>query len=83
MPPDLQANSERSSRAEFSKIYFAWMGSTEPGIGPGHGHCCRVQAPTFLIEYDNIQNPANHSRAVWRDYDGDFGRDLSRSIEPR
>ena len=36
----------------------------------------RVQAPTFLIEYDNVQNQANHSHTVWRDYDGDFGRDL-------
>jgi hypothetical protein len=23
-----------------------------------------------------VQNDANHSHTVWRDYDGDFGRDL-------
>jgi hypothetical protein len=30
------------------------------------------------LEYDNIQNGANHPHAVWRDFDGDFGRDLLR-----
>ncbi|MCH7944831.1 MAG: DUF3500 domain-containing protein [Armatimonadetes bacterium] len=53
-------------------IVFAWMG----GIEPGQGHYYRVQGLTFLIEYDNIQNSANHIHAVWRDFDGDFGRDV-------
>jgi hypothetical protein len=55
-----------------SEIYFAWIGSVEAG----EAHYYRVQAPTFLIEYDNIQDGANHSHTVWRDYSGDFGRDL-------
>ena len=77
VPPDLQVKRRAQYEgADFSKIVFAWMGSTEKGIGPGHGHYYRVQAPTFLIEYDNVQNQANHSHTVWRDYDGDFGRDL-------
>ena len=37
-----------------------------------------VQGPTFLIEYDNTQNDANHIHSVWRDFNGDFGRDLLR-----
>jgi hypothetical protein len=53
-------------------IHFAWMGSATPG----DPHYYRVQTPTFLIEYDNVQNGANHSHTVWRDFDGDFGRDL-------
>jgi len=53
-------------------IYFAWIGSVEPG----EAHYYRVQAPSFLIEYDNVQNSANHSHTVWRDYNGDFGRDI-------
>jgi hypothetical protein len=36
----------------------------------------RVQGKTFLIEYDNTQNDANHVHSVWRSFDGDFGRDL-------
>ncbi len=40
------------------------------------GHYYRVQTPTFLIEYDNTQNNANHIHSVWRDFNGDWGRDL-------
>jgi hypothetical protein len=54
------------------EIYFAWIGSVEPG----EAHYYRIQAPSFLIEYDNVQNNANHSHTVWRDFDGDFGRDI-------
>ena len=75
VPSDLQARRRAQYEgADFGQIHFAWMGSTEKGIGNGHYY--RVQAPTFLIEYDNVQNDANHSHTVWRDYDGDFGRDL-------
>lgn len=54
------------------KLFFAWAGATERDKGDYY----RVQAPTFLIEYDNVQNDANHSHTVWRDYDNDFGRDV-------
>ena len=54
------------------RLFFAWAGAIEPGKGEYY----RVQAPTFLIEYDNTQNGANHTHTVWRDYDGDFGRDM-------
>jgi hypothetical protein len=57
--------------AGVGEIHFAWIGSGNRG----EAHYYRVQAPSFLIEYDNIQNDANHSHTVWRDYDGDFGRD--------
>ena len=53
-------------------IQFAWAGSTtkhEP-------HYYRVQGKTFLIEFDNTQNNANHIHTVWRDFNGDFGEDL-------
>jgi len=56
------------------KIHFAWAGSVEPK----EGHYYRVQGPTFLLEYDNTQNNANHIHAVWRDFEGDFGEDLLR-----
>lgn len=53
-------------------IVFAWAG----GLDVGDGHYYRIQGPTFLIEYDNTQNGANHVHAVYRDFDGDFGEDL-------
>ena len=58
--------------AGLNAIKFAWMG----GVNEGEPHYYRVQGPTFLIEYDNVQNEANHIHSVWRDFDGDFGRDL-------
>ena len=68
-------SSERLSEiksAGVDNIKFAWMGSATVG----EGHYYRIQGPTFLIEYDNVQNDANHAHSVWRDFDGDFGRDL-------
>ena len=58
--------------AGLDSIKFAWMGS----VMEGEPHYYRIQGPTFLIEYDNVQNEANHVHSVWRDFDGDFGRDL-------
>ncbi len=56
----------------FENIRFAWAG----GIKKGEGHYYRVQGSTFLLEYANTQNDANHVHAVWRDFKGDFGVDL-------
>jgi hypothetical protein len=55
-------------------IYFAWAG----GINPGDPHYYRVQTDSFLIEFDDTQNNANHIHSVWRDFGGDFGEDLLR-----
>jgi hypothetical protein len=59
-------------KAGWGKIFFAWAGGAEPG----QGHYYRVQGATFLLEYDNTQNDANHIHAVWRDLENDFGDDL-------
>lgn len=56
----------------WNDLRFAWMG----GLEPGQGHYYRIQGKSFLIEYDNTQNNANHVHAVWRDFEGDFGRDV-------
>jgi Protein of unknown function (DUF3500) len=58
----------------WGNVRFAWMGSTVKG--PGNGHYYRIQGKTFLIEYDNVQNQANHQHIVWRDFAGDFGTDV-------
>src|SRR3954463_777338 len=60
--------------AGLDKITFAWAGESEVG----KKHYYRVQGPTFLIEYDNTQNDGNHVHSVWRDFNGDFARDLLR-----
>ena len=64
----------RARKAGVEKMTFAWAGAIERG----QKHYYRVQGPTFLIEYDNTQNDGNHIHSVWRDFQGDFGRDLLR-----
>ena len=64
----------RVKKAGIENIAFAWAGSIERG----QKHYYRVQGPTFLIEFDNVQNDGNHVHSVWRDFNGDFGRDLLR-----
>ena len=64
----------RLRKAGVEKMAFAWAGETERG----KKHYYRIQGPTFLVEYDNTQNDGNHIHSVWRDFNGDFGRDLLR-----
>jgi Protein of unknown function (DUF3500) len=71
--PDQVADARAEQvRREEDKLYFAWAGVEQRG-GP---HYYRIQAPSFLIEYDNTQNDANHIHSVWRDFENDFGLDL-------
>jgi hypothetical protein len=63
---------EKIMAADKSKIFFTWAGDTEVG----KPHYYRVQGPTFLIEYDNTQNNANHIHAVYRNLQNDFGDDV-------
>jgi hypothetical protein len=65
---------KKIQQAGLDKVHFAWAG----GIQPGEGHYYRIQGPTFLMEYDNVQNNNNHIHAVWRDFENDFGEDLLR-----
>jgi hypothetical protein len=73
-PEIAKARLDALQKSGFDKITFGWAGVMEVG-GP---HYYRVQGPTFLIEYDNTQNDNNHIHAVWRDFNGDFGRDILR-----
>ena len=65
------ADFAKIQKAGIEKVAFAWAGSLEKG----QRHYYRVQGPTFLLEYDNTQNDANHVHAVWRNFEGDFGHD--------
>ncbi len=67
-----QARLARVRAAPLESIRVGWAGSTEPR----KPHYFRIQGATFLIEYDN--SGGNHVHSVWRDFDGDFGRDVLR-----
>jgi hypothetical protein len=72
MPEQIAQARQEQIRKAGKNIFFAWAG----GLLRGEGHYYRVQAPAFLIEYDNTQDGNNHIHTVWRDFTGDFGGDL-------
>ena len=63
----------------FESMRFAWAGAT----ARGQPHYYRLQGPRVLIEYDSSQDDGNHVHTVWRDFEGDFGRDLLREHHSR
>jgi hypothetical protein len=71
--PELAAeNFAKIEAAGLDRISFAWAGAidrTKPTY-------YRIQGPTFLIEFDNFQNNANHIHSTVREFTSDFGRDL-------
>lgn len=60
--------------AGLDRVHFAWAGS----LKRGEGHYYRITGPTFIIEYDNTQNDANHVHVVWHSLEGNFGLDALR-----
>jgi hypothetical protein len=67
-----QADLKKIAKVRKDQLYFGWAGSTKLG----EAYYYRIQGPSFLIEAANVQNNANHMHTVWRDLEGDFGRDL-------
>ncbi|MES2572990.1 MAG: DUF3500 domain-containing protein, partial [Verrucomicrobiota bacterium] len=49
-------------KAGLGNIYFAWAG----GLERGQPHYYRIQGASFVFEYDNTQNEANHVHSIWR-----------------
>jgi hypothetical protein len=74
-PAIAERRMERVRAGGLDAIHFAWAG----GLARGDAHYYRIQGPSFLVEYDNTQNDANHIHTVWRDFEGDFGADLLAS----
>jgi hypothetical protein len=75
MPADVAEIEIRRVRdAGVERVYFAFAG----GVEAGKPHTYRVQGPSFVIEFLNVQadsahNPANHIHSVWRTIPEDFG----------
>jgi hypothetical protein len=70
--PEFVAGTKIGNVGAASSISFAWYGGKEHG----EHHYYRILSDQWVIEFANSQNNANHVHAVWRDFDGDFGRDL-------
>jgi hypothetical protein len=76
MPAEVAAaEMDEVKRAGFDQVHFAFAQEKEK---PGQPYTYRIQGPTFVIEFLNIQpdsagNPANHIHSAWRNLPGDFG----------
>ncbi len=69
MPADVERERrDRINQSGLDNTYFAWWGSSERN----ERHYYRLQGETFIIEYNNTQNSANHVHSMWRNIDGDF-----------
>jgi hypothetical protein len=69
-PSLAQQRLERVHAGGLASIRFAWAGAQERS----QPHYWRIQGARFLIEWDN--SGGNHIHCVWRDFDGDWGRDV-------
>jgi len=75
MPEPVAAAQWKNVRAGgMDKIHFAYTGS----LKDGEPHTYRVQGPTFVVQFLNVQadsakNPANHIHSAWRELPSDFG----------
>ena len=90
MPAEIASRRMKSAtETPRDKLFFGWAGDIErPPARPIEigskttenrhlaGNYYRIQSPTFLIEFANTQNQSNHSHAVWREFEGDFGHDV-------
>ncbi len=73
MPEQLAA----ARQEQIKKAGAITCGSPGPAAPErGEPNYYRIQAAAFLIEFDETQDHANHIHSVWRDFNGDFGRDL-------
>lgn len=73
LQPELtEARLARVRVAPLDSIRVGWAGSDQPR----QPHYFRIQGANFLIEFDN--SGGNHIHSVWRDFEGDFGRDALR-----
>ena len=73
MPSDVEQQRRNMINSDgMDSIHFAWWGSSEIN----EPHYYRVQGKSFLVEYNNVQNKANHVHSIWRNLSGDFNISL-------
>ncbi|HEV3121563.1 MAG TPA: DUF3500 domain-containing protein, partial [Isosphaeraceae bacterium] len=69
MPPEVgRAWLSEIRAAGTDPIHFGWAGAADRN----QPHAYTVSGPTFLIEFNNTQNGANHIHALWRSVLNDF-----------
>jgi len=76
LPEEIAAGEIKKANASFDKIQFAYCVEADK---PGKPYTYRVQGPSFVIEFLNVQadaskNPANHIHSGWRSLPRDFAK---------
>jgi hypothetical protein len=66
-----RAEEAKIREAGLDRLHFAWAGCVRLGAP----HYFRLHGPRTVIEYDNVQNGANHVHTVWHDPTDVFGED--------
>lgn len=69
--PQQRAHEAQIKEAGLDALHFAWAGGTRLG----EPHYFRLHGPVTVIEYDNVQNGANHVHTVWHEPAAIFGDD--------
>jgi hypothetical protein len=70
--PAETAATARERLGPIEDLRFTWMG----GLEAGDAHYWRIDGAHALIEWDDVQDGANHVHCVWRDLGRDHGADL-------
>jgi hypothetical protein len=55
-------------KAGMADVRMGWWGESE--VNRRHHYV--IQGQTFIIEYNNTQNDANHVHSIFRSLEGDF-----------
>ena len=66
---------KKIQKAGIENLHFAYAGN----FNNSEGYYYRIQGPMLIIEYDNIQNNANHVHSVVRDLTNDWGEEILKN----
>ena len=71
--PDLaQGKMDAIRKSGLDNFRLVWAGATDRS----RDHYYRIHGGDFVIEFDNVQDGANHIHSVWRDVENDFAIDV-------
>jgi hypothetical protein len=73
-PEVAQGRLDAIKREGTDHFRLVWAGGTDQS----RDHYYRIHGGNFIVEFDNIQNGANHIHSVWRDVENDFAQDVLR-----
>ncbi len=71
-PEIAQRRLEQVKQTGLDDFYLVWAG----GLDRSRDHYYRIHGGNFIVEFDNVQDGANHIHSVWRDVENDFAQNV-------